>query len=98
MPDLIGLTALGSLTIGNCDKLRALPRGLGKLGALKQLTLRGSDEEQEVPDTIGRMTALEHLTLGNYAHGSRAFTALSRSLPCLQQLQVLRLRGGVFCA
>ena len=35
MPDLIGLTALGSLTIQCCGKLRALPRGIGKLGALR---------------------------------------------------------------
>ena len=38
MPDLIGLTALGSLTIEYCGKLRALPRGIGKLGALRELT------------------------------------------------------------
>jgi hypothetical protein len=44
MPDLIGLTALGSLTIQYCGKLRALPRGIGKLGALRELTLRGLDE------------------------------------------------------
>jgi hypothetical protein len=127
------------LTIGNCDKLRALPRGVGKLGALRKLTLWRLDELQEMPNTFGRMTALEHLTLNccrslrtlpasimhlsrlqklcisevpledmpciealtalhelrldvaDYAHGSRAFTALSRSLPCLQQLQVLGL-------
>jgi hypothetical protein len=152
MPGPIGLTALGSLTIELCDKLRALPRGIGELGALKQLTLRGLKEQQEMPDTIGRMTALEYLTLdrcrklrklpasimhlsrlqrlwisavpledmpciealtalhehhlyvADYSYGSRAFTTLSRSLPCLQQLQVLRLRtsdvdndGGYFC-
>ena len=139
MPDLIGLTALGSLTIQWCGKLRALPRGIGKLGALKELTLQWLNELHEMPDTIGRMTSLEHLTLAScsklrtlpasimhlsrlqklcisdvpledmpciealtalhelrldvadYAHGSRAFTALSRSLPCLQQLQVLGL-------
>jgi hypothetical protein len=138
MPDLIGLTALGSLTIDVCGKLRALPRGIGELGALKQLELVWLFELQEMPDTLGWMTALEHLTLdccrslrtllasimhlsrlqklwisevplegmpciealtalhelrlgvADYAHGSRAFTALSRSLPCLQQLQVLR--------
>jgi hypothetical protein len=146
MPDLIGLTALGSLTIENCDKLRALPRGIGELGALKQFTLRVLDELQEMPDTIGRLTSLEHLTLdscsklrtlpasimhlsrlqklcisevpledmpciealtalhelrldvADYAHGSRAFTALSRSLPCLQQLQVLDLGASGFVA
>ncbi len=138
MPDLIGLTALGSMTIQCCGKLRALPTGLGKLGALKKLMLRALDELQEMPDTIGRMTALELLTLeccrklrtlpasimhlsrlqklcisedmpciealtalhelrldvADYAHGSRAFTALSRWLPCLQQLQVLGLRAS----
>jgi Leucine-rich repeat (LRR) protein len=57
MPDLIGLTALGSLTIGNCGKLRALPRGIGKLGALRELTLRSLNELQEIPDLIG-LTAL----------------------------------------
>jgi hypothetical protein len=46
-----------SLTIEWCGKLRALPRGLGKLGALKQLTLRGLDELQEMPDLIGLTAA-----------------------------------------
>jgi hypothetical protein len=42
---------------------------------------------------IEALTALHELRLyvADYAHGSRAFTALSRSLPCLQQLQVLGL-------
>ncbi len=57
MPDLIGLTALGSLTIiccfKVCGKLRALPRGIGKLGALTQLTLDRLAELQEIPDLIG---------------------------------------------
>jgi hypothetical protein len=39
MPDLSGLTALGSLTIEYCSKLRALPRRIGELGTLKLLTL-----------------------------------------------------------
>ncbi len=46
-----------SLTIEWCGKLRALPRGLGKLGSLKQLTLRGLDELQEMPDLIGLTAA-----------------------------------------
>jgi hypothetical protein len=57
MPDLIGLTALGSLTISECGKLRALPRGIGKLGALKKFTLQWLNELQEMPDLIG-LTAL----------------------------------------
>jgi hypothetical protein len=56
------LTSLGSLTIEGCGKLRALPRGLGKLGALKQLTLGWLDEVQEMPDLIG-LTALNSLTI-----------------------------------
>ena len=93
MPDLIGLTALGSLTIQYCNKLKTLPRGLGKLGALKQLTLGRLDGELPC---IEALTALHELCLdvADYAQGSRAFTVLSRSLPCLQQLQVLRLRAS----
>jgi hypothetical protein len=52
------LTSLGSLTIEDCGKLRALPRALGTLGALKQLTLKGLVELQEMPDLIG-LTALD---------------------------------------
>jgi hypothetical protein len=78
MPDLIGLTALGSLKLECGSKLRALPGGLGELPCIEALT------------------ALHELCLdvADYAQGSRAFTALSRSLPCLQQLQVLLLRAS----
>ena len=62
MPDLIGLTTVGSLTIGFCGKLRSLPRGISKLGTLKQLTLRGLNELQEMPDLIG-LTTLGSLTM-----------------------------------
>ena len=78
MPDLFGLTALGSLKLECGSKLRALPGGLGELPCIEALT------------------ALHDLCLdvADYTQGSRAFTALSRSLPCLQQLQVLRLRAS----
>jgi hypothetical protein len=78
MPDLIGLTALGSLKLECGSKLRVLPGGLGELPCIEALTV------------------LHELCLdvADYAQGSRAFTALSRSLPCLQQLQVLRLRAS----
>ena len=62
MPDLIGLTALGSLTIQDCYKLQTLPRGLGKLGALKQLMLVGLDELQDMQGPIG-LTALGSFTI-----------------------------------
>jgi len=66
------------LTIECGSKLRTLPGGLGELPCIEALT------------------ALHELCLdvADYAQGSRAFTALSRSLPCLQQLQVLRLRAS----
>ncbi len=78
MPDLIGLTAMGSLELECGSKLRALPGGLGELPCIEALT------------------AMHELCLdvADYAQGSRTFTALSRSLPCLQQLQVLRLRAS----
>jgi hypothetical protein len=53
---------LGSLTIETCGRLRALPRGIGKLGTLRELTLRSLNELQEMPDLIG-LTALGSLTI-----------------------------------
>ena len=47
------LTSLGSLTIKYCNKLRALPRGIGKLGALKELTLEWLDELQAQASVVG---------------------------------------------
>ena len=49
---------------------------------------------QDMP-CIDALTALRTLALGvaDYTHSSRTFTALSRSLPCLQQLDVLNLTG-----
>jgi hypothetical protein len=107
------------LTIEYCDNLRALPRGIGKLGFRRELTLCRLDELQEMPDLIGltaldslklralpggicelpcieALTALHELELyvANNARGSRTFTALSRSLPCLHPLQVFRLRAS----
>ena len=60
MPDPIGLTALDSLTIEDCHKLRALPRGIGELGVLRQLTLRGWQKLQEMPHLI---SIIKQLTL-----------------------------------
>jgi hypothetical protein len=61
MPDLIGLTALGSLTIEYCNKLKTMP-GLGKLGALKQLTLVRLDGMHKWPDFFGLTACIEALT------------------------------------
>ena len=84
------LTSLGSLTIEDCGKLRALPRGIGKLGALKQFTLQWLYELQEMPDTIGRMTALEHLTLGCCSK----LRTLPASIMHLSRLQKLWISEG----
>ena len=92
MPDTIGrLTALEHLTLANCSKLRTLPASIMHLSRLQTLCI--SDVPLEDMPCIEALTALHELRLdvADYAHGSRAFTALSRSLPCLQQLQVLRL-------
>jgi len=58
MPDLLGLTALGSLTIECCDKLNRLPMSVGELGSLKELTLfvRMRDLEEYLP-TLGRLSS-----------------------------------------
>jgi len=95
MPDTIGrLTALEHLTLANCSKLRTLPASIMHLSRLQTLCI--SDVPLEDMPCIEALTALHELRLdvADYAHGSRAFTALSRSLPCLQQLQVLGLRAS----
>jgi hypothetical protein len=81
MPDLIELTALGSLTIEWCGKLKALPRRFGELGALRELTLCGLDGKlQEMPDLIG-LTALGSLTI-EYCKNLRALPEKSASWGC----------------
>jgi len=74
LPDaVVTLTSLGNLTIKRCGKLRASPRGIGKLGASKQLTLRELNEQQKMPDPIG-LTALGSLTI-EYCGKLRALAA-----------------------
>jgi hypothetical protein len=86
MPDLIELTALGSLTIEWCGKLKALPRRFGELGALRELTLCGLDGKlQEMPDLIG-LTALGSLTI-EYCENLRAAGGISE-LGVLKQLML----------
>ena len=92
MPDTIGrMTALEHLTLARCSKLRTLPASIMHLSRLQKLCI--SEVPLEDMPCIEALTALHELRLdvADYAHGSRAFTALSRSLPCLQQLQVLGL-------
>jgi hypothetical protein len=74
-------------------KLRTLPASIVHLSWLQKL--RFLEVPMDDMPCIETLTALHELQLhvADYAHGSRAFTALSRSLPCLPLLQVLRLRA-----
>jgi hypothetical protein len=95
IPDTIGrMTALELLTLGRCRKLRTLPASIMHLSRLQKLSI--SDVLLEDMPCFEALTALLELRLdvADYAHDSRAFTALSRWLPCLQQLQVLGLRAS----
>ena len=95
IPDTIGrMTSLEHLTLASCSKLRTLPASIMHLSRLQTLCI--SHVPLEDMPCIEALTALHELRLdvADYAHGSRAFTALSRSLPCLQQLQVLGLRAS----
>jgi hypothetical protein len=87
MLDSIRWTALGNLTIQYCGKLRAMPRGMGELGALMELTLQGLDELQEMPDLIG-LTALGNLTIEDCSK----LSALPRGMGKLGALKQLTLR------
>jgi len=93
MPDTLGsLTALERLTLYACNKLKALPASIMHLSRLQHLHIRCP--LQDMP-CIEALTALRTLDLDvtDYTHNSGAFKALSRSLPCLQQLDSLYLRG-----
>ncbi len=92
MPDPIGLTALGNLTIEYCGKLTALPRGIGKLGALKQLTIRGLKELQEMPDPIG-LTTLGSLQIEDCSK----LRALPRGMGELGRSRSSHFKGCMSC-
>ena len=83
------MTAIQHLTLASCSKLRTLPPSIMHLLRLQKLRILKVPLE-DMP-CIEALTVLHELRLDVYAHGSRAVTALSRSLPCLQQLQVLGL-------
>jgi len=90
IPDALGrMTALERLTIAACEKLRALPASILHLSRLQRLEILCP--LQDMP-CIEALTALRNLDLHVYhTPGSRAFQALSRSLPCLRQLDALSL-------
>ena len=92
MPDTLGrLTSLERLTLSDCSKLKALPASIMHLSRLQHLQIVCCPL-QDMP-CIEALTALRTLELDvtDYTHGSRTFMALSRSLPCLQQLDTLHL-------
>jgi hypothetical protein len=62
LPNPTSLSALGSLTIDNCNKLQALPASLQKLRALKQLTLRQLNQLREMPNPTA-LAVLDSLTI-----------------------------------
>jgi len=93
MAETLGrMTALERLDLVACE-LKALPASINHLSRLQHLTIEWCPL-QDMP-CIEALTALRVLNLGvlDYTHGSRAFQALSRSLPFLQQLHDLSLSG-----
>ena len=90
MPDTLGrMTALERLELSECGKLKALPPSIMHLSQLQHLQIDGCPL-QDMP-CMEALKALRTLELF-VSHDSRAFKALSRSLPCLQQLHSLHLR------
>ena len=77
------------LTLLECRKLGTLPASIMHLSRLQHLQIYRCPL-QDMP-CIEALTALRELNLrvSDYTAGSRAFQALSRSLPCLQQLDAL---------
>ena len=94
VPETFGrMTALERLTLSDCYKLKTLPVSIIHLSRLRELRIEDCPL-QDMP-CIDALTALRTLALevADYTHSSRTFTALSRSLPCLQQLDALNLTG-----
>ena len=92
--DILGkLTSLEHLVLGSCKQLKTLPASIMHLSRLQELNIELCPL-QDMP-CIEALTALRSLVLqvSDYRQGSRAFKALSRSLPCLQLLDNLMLRG-----
>ncbi len=87
------MTALDDLSLFCCSNLRTLPASIMHLERLQKLWI--SESPLEDMPCIEALTLPElHLRVAEYEQGSRAFTALSCSLPCLQQLQLLQLRAS----
>ena len=80
LPDaVVRLTSLGSLIIKGCGKLRALLRGIGKLGALKQLMLHRL-KLRTLPASIVHLSWLQKLW----------FLEVSmEDMPCIETLTAL---------
>ena len=97
LPDLRFLHALEGLTLDNCHQLE-VPASIMHLSQLQQLSLircRLQQSRNNFMPCLEALTALRTLQLEvkDYARDSRTFKALSRSLPCLKQLDTLCLGG-----
>ena len=93
IPDTLGgLTSLEILTLSECSLLKALPASIMHLSRLQHLEVIECPL-QDMP-CIEALTALRnlHLDVTDYTQENRTFKSLSRSLPCLQQLDKLLLR------
>jgi Leucine-rich repeat (LRR) protein len=109
LPDPVGLTSLERLTLGQCKKLKALPVSIMHVSRLRHLSIDWCPlEDMPCIKTLTALHTLELYVKDYYddddddddatkpgTHSSRAFKALSRSLPYLKQLEVLRLGGGL---
>ncbi|CAM6111484.1 unnamed protein product [Calypogeia fissa] len=80
------LLALESLTISNCQEVKALPSTIGQLSALKSLTISNCPVTA-LPSTIDQLSALESLTISECYR----IEALPPTLGRLGGLKLLRI-------
>ncbi len=93
LPDTLELTSLEKLKISECEQFKNLPMSISNLTRLKILVIQGCPL-RNMP-CIEALTELHTLELiVSDRPRSKAFKALSRSLPCLKQLETLCLGRG----
>ncbi|KAL3744266.1 hypothetical protein ACJRO7_013513 [Eucalyptus globulus] len=87
-PSIRNIRNLVSLSMRGCEKLKELPKEMGRLTNLRELLI-DSSSIKEIPMSVGRMRKLEILS----AYNCRSLVRIDSSIGSLQNLHSLLLQG-----